>query len=145
MLFNQDRIQIRTYFRTAWKKYIDRVPLDPLEAIIAEVISIHPEYHAMLAGEHDDLDRDYHPESGQGNPFLHMGMHISLREQASSNRPTGINQLYNNILMKIGDLHQAEHKMIECLGESLWQAQQTGQLPDENVYIHCLKQIYVQL
>ena len=102
---------------------------------------MHPEYQAMLEAEHDDLDRDYQPEHGQSNPFLHMGMHISLREQYSTDRPTGIMQLYQKILIKTGDPHEAEHAMMECLGASLWQAQNTGQLPDEKTYFRCLEQI----
>jgi hypothetical protein len=113
--------------------------------MIAEVISMHPEYQAMLEAEHDELDRDYQPEHGQSNPFLHMGMHISLREQYSTDRPAGILQLYQKILIKSGDPHETEHAMMECLGASLWQAQNTGQLPDENAYIRCLQQIINQI
>jgi hypothetical protein len=141
MIYGQDRNQIRNLFRSAWQKYRDRQPLEALETMLAEVISMHPEYQAMLEAEHGDLDRDYHPEHGQSNPFLHMGMHISLREQYSTDRPAGIMQLYQKILIKMGDTHEAEHVMMECLGASLWQAQNTGQLPDENAYISCLKQI----
>ncbi len=141
MIYTQDRNQIRTLFRTAWQKYRDKLPSEALETMIAEVISMHPEYHAMLEDEHNHLDHDYLPEHGHGNPFLHMGMHITLREQYSTDRPAGIQKLYQQILIKAGDPHAAEHAMIECLGESLWQAQNSGQLPDEKAYIQCLKQI----
>jgi len=142
MFQHQDRNQMRAYFRTAWKKYTDRIPAEPIETIIGDVISIHPEYHQMLESEHDDLDKDYIPEEGESNPFLHMGMHISLREQCESDRPAGIAGLYKKILMKTKDIHKTEHLIIECLGESLWQAQKNGQLPDENAYLDCINRIY---
>jgi len=30
------------------------------------------------------------------------------------------------------------HALIECLGETLWQAQRIGGAPDANVYLDCL-------
>ncbi len=141
MIVGQDKNQIRNLFRSAWLKYKNRQPIEALENMIAEVVSMHPEYQSMLENELDDLDQDYLPEQGQTNPFLHMGMHISLREQFSTDRPSGITQLYQQILIKAGDPHEAEHAMMECLGESLWQAQNNSQLPDELTYIHCLKRL----
>ena len=140
-MYSQDRNQIRTFFRSAWKKYIDKLPAEPLEILVGDVISIHPEYHNMLENDSNDLDKDYQPEEGQTNPFLHMGMHISLREQYNSNRPDGIQLLYKKILIKMGDPHEAEHVMMDCLAENLWQAQKSGELPDEKAYLDCLKQI----
>ena len=109
--------------------------------MIVQVVSMHPEYHRMLENEHDELDQDYLAELGHSNPFLHMGMHISLREQYSTDRPAGITHLYKQILIKLGDAHATEHAMMECLGQSLWQAQNSGQLPDDKAYIYCLKQL----
>ena len=142
MIDHQNRSQMRAYFKVAWKKYTDRIPTEPIETIIGEVISIHPEYQAMLESDHEDLDKDYQPENGQTNPFLHMGMHISLREQYNSDRPAGILLLYKKILMKTGDIHQTEHLIMDCLGESLWQAQRKGQLPDETAYLNCIKRVF---
>ncbi len=142
MFQNQNRNQMRAYFRTAWKKYSERMPTEPIETIIGEVVSIHPEYQTMLESDHDDLDKDYQPESGQANPFLHMGMHISLREQLNSDRPAGIQLLYKKILMKTADIHETEHLIMDCLGESLWRAQRNAQLPDENAYLDCIKRVF---
>ena len=109
------------------------------------MIEAHPEYH-MLLSDPAAIGRDFPIEgeesSAEVNPFLHMGMHISLREQFHSDRPAGIKQLYQKILINMGDPHEAEHAMMECLGESLWQAQNSGQLPDEKAYIHCLERIF---
>jgi len=141
MMYSQDRNQIRTFFRSAWKKYTDKQPAEPLEILIGDVISIHPEYHNMLENDSDELDKDYQPEEGQTNPFLHMGMHITLREQYNSNRPDGIQALYKKILIKTGDPHKAEHMMMDCLAENLWKAQKNGELPDEKAYLDCIKLI----
>ena len=112
--------------------------MEPLEAMVVDVVSIHPEYHNMLEKSHE-LDQDYLPENGQTNPFLHMGMHITLREQFSTNRPTGITGIYQQLLIKLGDTHEAEHEMMECLAETLWQAQQKSSHPDEDFYLNCLR------
>ncbi|WP_456375748.1 DUF1841 family protein [Thiolapillus sp.] len=140
MLFGQDRSRLRKYYLQAWKKKRDGKPLESLESLIATVIEQHPEYHALLQSE-DALDRDYTPEAGQTNPFLHMGMHISLAEQISTDRPAGIRDIYHKIWTKLGDAHDTEHRMMECLGLALWEAQQQNRAPDEQAYLECLKKL----
>lgn len=141
MFYSKDRNQIRIFFRSSWEKFISKQPVEPLEALVGEVVSMHPEYHPMLENRQDNLDRDYQPEDGQTNPFLHMGMHITLREQFASNHPDGIESIYKKVLNKTGDPHKAEHLMMDCLAESLWQAQRKNELPEDQTYIQCLKQI----
>lgn len=139
-MFGQDREGLRRYYLRAWEKQQAGTPLEPLEALIASVIQQHPEYHALLQSE-DALNKDFDPEQGQSNPFLHMGMHISLAEQISSDRPPGIRGTYQKIKGKLGDTHTAEHQMMECLGLVLWEAQQQNRAPDEATYSECLKKL----
>ena len=138
MLFGQDRNQIRGIYCEAWRKARERTPLEPLEHLIVEVIEWHPEYHALL----EDIEAAYgwepQSEAAQSNPFLHMGMHIALREQLQSGRPSGIGEHYRALAKQLGDAHEAEHQMMECLGEVLWQAQSTGTAPSEQAYLECL-------
>lgn len=141
MFFSQNRNEIRNFFRDSWKKLVNKQPIEPLEILVGEVVAMHPEYHAMLEAEHADLDHDYLAEDGQTNPFLHMGMHITLREQCSSNHPEGITEIYKKTLIKSGEQHAAEHIMMDCLAETLWQAQKNGCMPDDQAYLNCLKQL----
>ncbi len=140
MMFGQDRNRLRRYYLEAWEKQQTGTALEPLEALIAGVIGQHPEYHSLLRSE-DALDKDFSPEQGQSNPFLHMGMHISLAEQINTNRPPGIRDAYQKIKEKLGDAHAAEHQMMECLGLALWEAQQQNRAPDETAYLECLKKL----
>ena len=117
----------------------DGAPLTALESIIADVIRLHPEYHAMLEDGGRSLDRDWLPEGGETNPFLHMGMHIAIREQLSIDRPAGIKAAYDALLHHTGDVMQTEHAMLECLGETLWRAQRENRLPDEDAYLACIR------
>ncbi|MCK5722614.1 MAG: DUF1841 family protein [Gammaproteobacteria bacterium] len=138
-MFGQDRTELRQMFFTAWKKHQNKQLMEPLEAVVAKIIELHPEYHALLENQTAELDKDYTPEMGQTNPFLHMAMHISIQEQLSTKRPTGIEQLHQSILKKNKDPHETEHLMIECLGKMLWEAQSQNRMPDENNYLSCLK------
>jgi hypothetical protein len=137
MLFGNDRTALRRFYLEAWRKLRENQPLEPLERQIAEVVSEHPEYHALLEGE-DALAQDYTPEMGQSNPFLHMGMHIAIREQLGGDRPVGIVTAYRALLLRLGDPHAVEHHMMECLGQALWEAQRAGRAPDEAAYLKCL-------
>jgi hypothetical protein len=139
MLFGQNRDQLRRFYLEAWRKFQLKEPLQPLEAMIAEVVAQHPEYHALL--EEKALAQEFTAESGQGNPFMHMGMHLGLREQLATRRPPGIEAVYDKLIKRLGDAHEAEHRMLECLGQAMWQAQQSGLPPSEEAYLECLKRL----
>ena len=143
MLFSQNRQQLRSMYADAWQKARAGKPLSPLEAQIAAVVEQHPEYHAAVADV--DADRDYPPEAGQTNPFLHMGLHLSLREQVATDRPAGIAAIHAALMARDtagnGDPHAVEHRMIDCLAETLWQAQRDGEPPDERRYLERLRRL----
>ena len=139
MIFGQDRNELRKMYVDAWQKHGERLPLTPLEAQIASVVGEHPEYHAAVTGA--ELEKDYTPDRGQTNPFLHMGLHLGIREQVATNRPAGIGAVFRELAKQIGDGHQAEHRMIDCLAEALWEAQSRNTAPDEMKYLQSLRQL----
>ncbi|MCW8919116.1 MAG: DUF1841 family protein [Gammaproteobacteria bacterium] len=141
MFFGQNRDQLRRFYLQAWRKHLEGQPIEPLEGMIIDVITLHPEYHTLLVDEERALSHDYSPEQNQTNPFLHMGMHIAIREQLSTRRPAGINDAYEALLKQLGGRHQAEHRMMECLGEAMWQAQRNNTVPDEVAYLACLQKL----
>ncbi len=139
MFFTQDRAQIRQFYVTAWQKQRRGTPMEPSETLISDVIALHPEYHTLLEKGGDVLEKDYTPEMGETNPFLHMSLHVAIREQISTNRPAGIGAMHHQLVAKHGDAHRAEHEMMECLAEMLWHAQHKDAMPDETGYVECLK------
>ena len=139
MIFGQNREELRQMYADAWSKRSERKPMSPLETQIADVVEIHPEYHGDVTS--DDLAKDYSPEAGQANPFLHMGLHLGIREQVATNRPAGIAKVFKTLAARTGDAHAAEHEMIECLAETLWEAQRDNQPPDEARYLERLQQL----
>lgn len=138
-MYSQDRDSMRRHFFEAWRKSRDGAPLDPLERRITEVIREHPEYQALLEQPEVTLARDYPPESGETNPFLHMSLHLAVLEQVATDMPTGTRDLYLELAKSVGDTHRAAHRVMECLAKSLWQAQREGLPPDEQSYVACLK------
>lgn len=140
-MFVQNRNEARDYFFQVWDKHKNKLPLEPMEAIISDVIAEHPEYHSYLDDRENSTENDFKPEQNQTNPFLHMGMHIALKEQVNSDRPIGISQVYNQLVEKSVSTHDAEHRMMECLAQSLWEAQRNNAMPDENNYLECLRKI----
>ena len=134
------RDEVRRVYLEVWRKLRTGEILQPLEAIIAEVIEAHPEYHAALDNGDETTQRDYTPEQGIGNPFLHMGMHIALREQAAADRPPGVREVHRRLVAERGQ-HAAEHAMMECLGETLWRAERERRPPDEAAFLECLEKL----
>lgn len=135
----QNREQLRQLYLDAWRKYSARQPLEPLEAQLAAVIAEHPEYIPLLESGPEALAADYTPEGGQANPFLHMGLHLAIREQVATNRPAGITQIHERLATRLSDAHAAEHAMLEVLAETLWESQRAGRVPDEQRYIERLR------
>ena len=128
------RDQLRLAYADAWAKHLARSPLAPLEAQIADVIGAHPEYQPLVADAGSALG--FEPNAmGADNPFLHMGLHLAVREQAGIDRPPGIRHLLRELQARFGDLHRAEHVLMEALGEELWTAQREGRVPDEQAYL----------
>lgn len=139
--FVQDRDSSRRFFIEVWQKHNAGTPLQSLEELILGVIQEHPEYHSYLQQDEEILGQEFTPETGRTNPFLHMGMHIAIREQVTSNRPQGITGIYQQLANSATSVHDLEHRMMECLGEALWRAQRDNTLPDETAYLECLKRL----
>ena len=139
-MFGNDRDSMRRYYWQAWTKFQQKQPMDALEQQVAAVIKEHPEYQRGLAQTDKMLQRDYLPENGETNPFLHMGLHLGIREQVATNRPTGISTVYQQLVLKYG-AHDAEHRMMDCLAESMWLAQRYNTVPDEAAYLARLTQL----
>ena len=139
MIFDgMSRDQLRELYRDAWRKFRSQQALSPLEKQIVAVISEHPEYRVIVESAASDL-ANYSPRSGQLNPWLHMGLHLAIREQVATNRPAGIAEVHARLAKSAGDAHEAEHRMLETLAETLWDAQRSGKPPDENVYLERLR------
>jgi len=138
---DQDRSGLRRHYLEAWRKRCAGAPLEPLEFQLVTVIEQHPEYHALLEDDALALARDYQPESGQANPFLHLGLHLAIREQVATDRPPGIAAVHRELARRLGDAHEAEHQMLDKLGEALWYAQRTGRPPDEAAYLESLRRL----
>ena len=137
-MFNPTRDQARQMFFEVWRKYQAQEALVGIESLVLEVILQHPEYHAMLDKREQYLERDYPPELGETNPFLHMSLHLSINEQRSIDQPTGVAQRYAMLLARHGDPHAAQHALMDCLAEMIWQAQHHHTAPDAAIYFDCL-------
>ena len=140
MLLPSDREGLRAFYLEAWRKRREGLPAEPLELQVADVIEQHPEYQALLERGAHALEQDWTPEDGESNPFLHMGLHLGLREQVATDRPAGIAAIHRQLAARLG-VHEAEHRMADCLAEALWRAQRNNSLPDEVSYMEALRRI----
>lgn len=140
-LFTPSRDQVRRFFLDAWKKRQAGTPAAALEALAADVAALHPEYHQLLAGGEEALTREWTPEQGETNPFLHLSLHLAIEEQLSIDQPPGIRGAFEHLLIRHGDRHAALHEILECLGESVWMANRNNAVPDGNAYLDCLRRV----
>ena len=137
-MFTPSRDQARQFFFETWRKYRSGETLSDLEKVALQVISLHSEYHALLDDPERNLNRDYAPEHGAMNPFLHLSLHLAIDEQLSIDQPPGIRAQFVHIAMATGSEHDAKHALLECLAETIWQAQRAGAAPDQALYLECL-------
>jgi len=135
-----DRDELRRTWLSAWHKSRAHRPLAPLEAMLADVLAAHPEYHSLFE-DAEALAGEWMPEGGQANPFLHMGLHVALREAIAANRPAGLRDLSERLCRTTADPHGAEHGLMECLAETLWKAASTGLPPDEAAFLERARRV----
>lgn len=137
-LFQPNRDEARRFFIEAWRKYRSQSPLQPIESLAVAHILRHPEYHGVLTDE-GATTREWFPELGETNPFLHLSLHLAISEQLSIDQPTGIVAQYQHLLELLGDEHAAQHVVMECLVEVIWQAHRYGRPFDAAAYLACLE------
>jgi hypothetical protein len=137
MFAGESREQMRRRYLTAWQKFSARAPLEPLEAQIAAIIAEHPEYLPFIEQGESAVSAELEGH----NPFLHMGLHLAIREQIATERPVGIRAIHESLTKRHGSALEAEHAMIEVLAETLWEAQRNGVMPDEQAYLEKLRRL----
>lgn len=137
-MFNPSREQVRRFFCDAWKKHLERLPLVGAEVTAVDLAVRHPEYHALLGDPEGALAREWTPESGQMNPFLHLSLHLAIHEQVSIDQPPGIRAAFDSLRQRM-DPHEAEHVLLECLGETIWRAQSEGGPMDALAYVDAVR------
>ncbi len=140
LLFGGSRDELRRGWLQAWQQARAGAVLTPLETQLAAIVGEHPEYHLWLEQGDAAVQADFGPESGRTNPFLHLSMHMALREQVGTDRPTGIRRIHSGLSRQHG-AHDAEHRMMEALGRALWEAQRAGTAPDERRYLEDLERL----
>jgi len=138
-MFNPSRDEVRRFFCDAWRKQADAQPVTPLESIAIDWIVRHPEYHALLGDPQAALAAEFPPEAGRTNPFLHLSLHLSLVEQIQIDQPPGIREAWDALLRITGDEHEAAHRAIDALAETVWEAQRDRQPPSNDRYLERLR------
>ena len=138
-MFNPSRDEARRFLVDAWRKRREKLPATPLETLAADLVQLHPEYHALLEGGDAALARDWTPEDGETNPFLHLSLHLAVAEQLQIDQPPGIRAAGEALAARHGELHAALHDILDCLGETVWRAQRDRAPPDGAAYLECLR------
>lgn len=139
-MYGSDRRSLRQFFLATFARERAGETLEPMQSLVAGIIRMHPEYHALLA-DPESVERDDFPGAGDTNPFLHMAMHVAIAEQVAVDRPAGVRDLYLQLRERLPDNHAVEHAVMECLGRIMWQAQHDGRAPDEQAYLACLARL----
>ena len=134
-MFNPSRSEVRDFFFGVWKKHDAKEIMTPLELQALDWVLEHPEYQPLLAAPDKYRDKDYLPEFGEVNPFLHLSLHLSVTEQVSIDQPPGIRAAHDKLAAKLDSTHDAQHVIMECLGETIWEAQRTSTPPDTDAYL----------
>ncbi len=138
-MFAPSQNDVRRFFCATHAKRRDGAPLTPMEALAADWIAEHPEYHAELDDVDAALAAVYDVETGRTNPFLHLSMHLTITEQVAIDQPRGIKQAFELLAARSGSAHEAHHEVMECLGEMIWASQKSGLPPDGERYLECVR------
>jgi Domain of unknown function (DUF1841) len=138
-MFAPSQHDVRRFFCETHSKQRQALPLTPMEALAAQWIAEHPEYHAELSDVAAALAASYTVEDGRSNPFLHLSMHLTITEQVAIDQPRGIKQALDLLSARLGSAHEAQHQVMECLGDMIWTSQRSGLPPDGHAYLDCVR------
>ena len=138
-MFSPSREQARRFLIDAWDKRRQGMPQTPLETLAADIVALHPEYQRLLERGEAALEREWTPEQGETNPFLHLSLHLAVEEQLSIDQPPGIRAAFTTLAARHGERHAALHHVMDCRGEVMWQAQRQQRAPDSAAYLDCLR------
>ena len=133
-MFFQDRKRQREFLAKSWQKYTSNIPLEPLEEQLVSIIEIHPEYQDLIT----NIDSEYFPEQGEINPFLHINLHLALKDQLSLNEPNGVREVHQKLIYHFKDQHVVEHLMMECIAEMIYLSQKNNTDMDQESYLNCI-------
>ena len=134
-MFSQDRKRQREFLTKSWQKYTSNKPLEPLEEQLVSIIEIHPEYQDLIT----NIDSEYFPEQGEINPFLHINLHLALKDQLSLNEPNGVREVHQKLIYHFKDQHVVEHLMMECIAEMIYISQKNNTVMDHENYLKRIK------
>ena len=137
---DHSREQLRAVYRQAWSRHLAGLPLQPLEGQLVDLIEAHPEYQPLFATD-GIVQSEFDAAGAQGNPYLHLALHMALREQIGTDRPAGVTLIHRRLSTRLGDAHTAEHRMMEVLAETLSEAQRSGLPPQESHYLERLRRL----
>lgn len=135
MSLHGSRDQLRQSFIDAWRKRRAGQLLSPLEAMIADVIELHPEFQVLMEDGAAAVAFEPSAAGGGANPFLHLGLHLAVREQIAIDRPPGVRELHRRLQAANREAHDAEHRLMDALAQTLREAQDAGRAPDEARYL----------
>lgn len=138
-MFGLNKDSFRQQFLATWEKHKNNLELSPLEKQILDVLQAHPEYHAVI----ENLNET--DESEKSRAFMHMGLHIALVEQVSTDRPVGIRDLFIDSVKKLQHVHVVEHHFMDVLGQFMWEMARENKAPDDNVYLEKLRSHFSKL
>lgn len=138
-MFNPTRDQAREFLFDLWARHRAGAQLTAMESMALAIVLEHPEYHAILGDRERYLERDWKPEGGETNPFLHLQMHLAIEEQLSIDQPPGIRAAVEALARKHDSMHDARHDVMDCLAETIWNAQRHGAPFDNASYLDCLE------
>jgi hypothetical protein len=138
-MFAPSQHDVRRFFCETHSRQRQGLPLTPMQALAAQWIAEHPEYHSELADVDAALAASYAVEAGRSNPFLHLSMHLTISEQLAIDQPRGIKQAFDLLAARLGSAHEAQHQVMECLGEMIWASQRSGLPPDGAAYLDCVR------
>lgn len=135
MMYQPSREQARSFFFDSWRKHVENLPLSALERLAAGIAARHPEYHGVLMDPARHAEREWTPEIGESNPFLHLGLHLAVAEQLAIDQPAGLRLAFETLRQQGLSEHDAEHRLIDALAETLWESQRMGTTLDGSAYL----------
>lgn len=132
--------EVRKIWCEVYAKSKNAAEMTEMEAAMAAIIALHPEYEWILRDVAAALENEFSIDCWESNPFLHLSLHLAIAEQLKSDGQYHFHAMFAEIEALAGSRHSAEHFAMGCLAASITESRRrgTGLAPDN--YFRILRQ-----
>jgi Domain of unknown function (DUF1841) len=132
--------EVRKIWCEVYTKSMNSGELTEMEAAMASIIALHPEYEWVLGEVAVAVTHEFSIDCWESNPFLHLSLHLAIAEQLKSGGQNDVHEVFAEMAVLADSRHEAEHFAMGCLAASISESRRKRTALTTDNYLKLLRQ-----